>query len=76
MVVPAVTAAQRECQHDQVGLELPALIRDVHTSLAAGQEVAELLTIVVLTRLSPCGSGCRETATREVAGRYRRRLLV
>jgi transcriptional regulator with XRE-family HTH domain len=44
----ALLAAQRQCEYEQVGRELPALIRDLHTSMADGRDVAELLTMAVL----------------------------
>jgi hypothetical protein len=37
----------RACQLKQAGTELPSLIRDVHTSIAAGRDVAELLDLAV-----------------------------
>ncbi|MGH3916575.1 MAG: XRE family transcriptional regulator [Pseudonocardiaceae bacterium] len=46
--VEALTAAQRECRHDQAGHDLPELIRDLHTSLAAGRGIGELLKVAVL----------------------------
>ncbi|MGH3930421.1 MAG: helix-turn-helix domain-containing protein [Pseudonocardiaceae bacterium] len=46
--VTAVVTAQRDCDHEQVGRELPALIRDLHTSLAVGRDVAELLMVAVM----------------------------
>ena len=46
--VAALAAVQRECDHEQVGRELPALIRDLHTSMAAGRDRGELLAQAVL----------------------------
>jgi transcriptional regulator with XRE-family HTH domain len=46
--VEAVAAAQRQCDYAQVGRALPALIRDVHTSMAAGRDLGELLALAVL----------------------------
>ncbi len=46
--VDTLTAAQRQCEHGQVGRELPALIRDVHTTMAAGRDVGELFPVVVM----------------------------
>lgn len=40
--------AQQACRHDTVGGALPALIRDVHTTLAAGRDVAEVSKLVPL----------------------------
>jgi hypothetical protein len=36
----------------EVGAALPALIRDLHTSIAAGRDVAELLELAVLLHMS------------------------
>ncbi|MGH3823766.1 MAG: helix-turn-helix domain-containing protein [Pseudonocardiaceae bacterium] len=38
----------RQCRQTEVGAALPALIRDVHTSIAAGRDVAELLELAVM----------------------------
>ena len=47
--VMAVAAALSRCDRDdEVGAALPGLIRDVHTSIAAGRDVAELLDLAVL----------------------------
>jgi transcriptional regulator with XRE-family HTH domain len=46
--VEALTAAQRQCKQERVGRELPALIRDLHTTMAAGRDVRELLGVAVL----------------------------
>jgi transcriptional regulator with XRE-family HTH domain len=46
--VDALVTAVRLCKLDQVGRELPDLVRDLHTSLAAGHDVAELLVLAVL----------------------------
>jgi transcriptional regulator with XRE-family HTH domain len=46
--VGAVLAAQRQCEFEKVGRALPALIRDLHSSMAAGRGVAELLDMAVL----------------------------
>ncbi|MGH3978900.1 MAG: helix-turn-helix domain-containing protein, partial [Pseudonocardiaceae bacterium] len=46
--VEALVTAQRLCKHHQVGRDLPGLVRDLHTSLAAGRDVAELLVLAVL----------------------------
>ncbi|MGH3536619.1 MAG: helix-turn-helix domain-containing protein [Pseudonocardiaceae bacterium] len=46
--VAAAVMAQKQCDHDQVGRDLPALIRDLHTTLAAGRNVGELLTVAVM----------------------------
>ncbi|MGH4019951.1 MAG: helix-turn-helix domain-containing protein, partial [Pseudonocardiaceae bacterium] len=46
--VEALVTAQRLCKHHQVGRDLPGLVRDLHTSLAVGRDVAELLVLAVL----------------------------
>ncbi|MGH8967181.1 MAG: XRE family transcriptional regulator, partial [Actinomycetes bacterium] len=46
--VNAVQAALHDCRQAELASALPALIRDVHTSLAAGRDVAELLDVAVL----------------------------
>lgn len=46
--VAEVAAAQRRCDHDRVGTTLPGLIRDLHSSIAAGHDVRELLELAVL----------------------------
>lgn len=40
--------AQQACRHDTVGGNLPALIHDVHTTLLAGRDGAEVSTLVPL----------------------------
>jgi transcriptional regulator with XRE-family HTH domain len=45
--VQALLVAERECRHADVGAALPALIRDLHTSIAAGGDVADLLESAV-----------------------------
>jgi transcriptional regulator with XRE-family HTH domain len=47
-VAATVDAYCRCDRHGAVGAALPALIRDVHTSIAAGRDVAELLELAVL----------------------------
>ncbi|MBV9139403.1 MAG: helix-turn-helix transcriptional regulator [Pseudonocardiales bacterium] len=46
--VRAVQDALHECRQAELASALPGLIRDVHTSLAAGRDVAELLDVAVL----------------------------
>ncbi|MGH4008879.1 MAG: XRE family transcriptional regulator [Pseudonocardiaceae bacterium] len=46
--IEALVVAQRQCEHETVGRQLPALIRDLHTSLATGRDVRELLAMGVL----------------------------
>lgn len=46
----ALLEAQRECRYADVGAELPALIRDLHTTLEAGHDVepvSHLLALIV-----------------------------
>jgi hypothetical protein len=47
-VVATVDAHSRCDRGGEVGAALPALIRDLHTSIAAGRDVAELLDLAVL----------------------------
>ncbi|MDQ3762126.1 MAG: helix-turn-helix domain-containing protein [Actinomycetota bacterium] len=46
--VRAVLDAGRQCRQAEVGAALPVLIRDLHTSIAAGRDVAELLHLAVM----------------------------
>ncbi len=46
-VTTAVDALCRCEREREVGTALPALIRDLHTSIAAGRDVAELLGLAV-----------------------------
>ncbi|MGH3779698.1 MAG: helix-turn-helix domain-containing protein [Pseudonocardiaceae bacterium] len=46
--IESVLIDQRRCDHNAVGRELPALIRDMHTSVDAGRDVRELLALGVL----------------------------
>jgi transcriptional regulator with XRE-family HTH domain len=51
--VAATLAAHYSCRQDgEVGAALPGLIRDLHTSIAAGRDVAELLELAVLLHTS------------------------
>jgi len=45
--VHAVLDAKQRCRHAEVGMVLPGLIRDLHTSINAGREDAELLRLAV-----------------------------
>ncbi len=47
----SVLDAQRRCDYSMVGSELPGLIRDLHTSLAAGRDDEALLKLAVLTHV-------------------------
>jgi transcriptional regulator with XRE-family HTH domain len=46
--VEALVAAQRLGELDQVGRDLPELVRDLHTTIAARRDVTELLVLAVL----------------------------
>ena len=46
--VGELLVAGRQCRQAEVGAALPALIRDLHASVAAGRDVAELLDLTVL----------------------------
>lgn len=43
-----VLDAGRQCQQEKVGAALAPLIRDLHTSIAAGRDVAEMLELAVV----------------------------
>jgi transcriptional regulator with XRE-family HTH domain len=49
--VTDVLAALNECRAADVGAALPALIRDLHTTLATGQRDRELLPLVTLAHM-------------------------
>lgn len=46
--IQAVLDARIQCRPVEVGAALPTLIRDLHTSIAAGRDVAELLELAVM----------------------------
>ncbi|MGH3777655.1 MAG: helix-turn-helix domain-containing protein [Pseudonocardiaceae bacterium] len=46
--VRQLLTSARQCRQAEVGAALPALIRDLHTSIAAGRDVAELLGLAVV----------------------------
>ncbi|MGH3683500.1 MAG: helix-turn-helix domain-containing protein [Pseudonocardiaceae bacterium] len=46
--VRELLVAGRQCRQAEVGAALPTLIRDLHTSITAGRDVAELLDLAVL----------------------------
>jgi transcriptional regulator with XRE-family HTH domain len=58
--VNVILEAGRECRQAEVGAALPALIRDVHTSLAAGHDVAELLDLAVILHVQSASHWLRE----------------
>jgi len=49
--VTEVLTAQRDCNHALVGAKLPGLIRDLHTTLAAGRDKRDVLRLLVLTHV-------------------------
>jgi hypothetical protein len=49
--VEALLEAQRDCRLGEVGESLPALIRDLHTTLAAGRDEREVLRLIALTHV-------------------------
>lgn len=71
--VSATLNAHYGCDREgKVGVTLPALIRDLHTSIAAGRDVAELLDLAVLLhagatvgwlRVAGAGQGLRSEAS-------------
>jgi hypothetical protein len=63
--VETLMAAHYRCDRDnEVGAELPGLIRDLHSSIAAGRDVAELLELAVVLH-----SGATLDHAAELAGR-------
>jgi transcriptional regulator with XRE-family HTH domain len=46
--VGELLTTSRQCRQTDVGAALPGLIRDLHTSIAAGRDVAELLDAAVM----------------------------
>jgi hypothetical protein len=58
--VNALLVAGRQCRQDDVGSALPALIRDLHTSLAAGRDVAELLALAMMLHVQGAQHWLRE----------------
>lgn len=50
-LVNEILTAQRNCDYARVGAKIPSLIRDLHTTLAAGRDVRDLLRLVVLTHV-------------------------
>jgi transcriptional regulator with XRE-family HTH domain len=46
--VRTVVVDRVQVRHAEVGIVLPGLIRDLHTSIAAGRDVAELLDLAVM----------------------------
>jgi transcriptional regulator with XRE-family HTH domain len=57
--VHSVLGAQNRCEHDAVGAALPALVADLHTSIAAGRDVAELLALAALLHVQGTHSWLR-----------------
>ncbi|MGH3940025.1 MAG: helix-turn-helix domain-containing protein [Pseudonocardiaceae bacterium] len=58
--VHAVQAELHQCRQADLASALPALIRDVHTTLAAGRDVAELLDLAVLLHAQGVSHWLRE----------------
>jgi hypothetical protein len=52
--------AARNCRQVEVSTVLPGLVRDVHTTLAVGRDVAELLDLAVLLHVQLVGHWLRE----------------
>ncbi|MGH3694941.1 MAG: helix-turn-helix domain-containing protein [Pseudonocardiaceae bacterium] len=57
--VHSVLAAQNRCDHEVVGAALPALVADLHTSIAAGHDVAKLLALAALLHVQGTHSWLR-----------------
>ena len=64
--IEALVVAQRQCDHEKMGRQLPALIRDLYTSLAAGQDVEKLLAMAVLLHVPELDSEAGERLTRQL----------
>ncbi|MDQ3760710.1 MAG: helix-turn-helix domain-containing protein [Actinomycetota bacterium] len=60
--VETVLAAGRQCRQAEVGSLLPGLIRDLHTSIAAGRDLAELLDLAVMLHVQSAQHWLREVA--------------
>jgi hypothetical protein len=58
--VNAVRIAGRQCRQADLASALPTLVRDVHTSLAAGRDVAELLDLAVMLHVQGVSHWLRE----------------
>jgi DNA-binding Xre family transcriptional regulator len=56
----ATLDAARQCRQAEVTFALPELIRDVHTSITAGRDVAELLDLAVLLHVQAVSHWLRE----------------
>ncbi|MBV9013642.1 MAG: helix-turn-helix transcriptional regulator [Pseudonocardiales bacterium] len=54
--VRAVLDADRQCRWVGVDAALPGLIRDLHTSIRAGRDVAELLDLAVMLHVNGTGA--------------------
>jgi transcriptional regulator with XRE-family HTH domain len=75
--VDQIYQMRRQCQFAQVAAALPALIRDLHTSLAAGRDLATLLPLtaiahVRLTYMWLRDAGAPADLLRQAAGLARR----
>lgn len=57
--VYSALAAQNRCEHQAVGAVLPALVADLHTSIAAGRDVADLLAMAALLHVQGTHSWLR-----------------
>ncbi|MGH3701641.1 MAG: helix-turn-helix domain-containing protein [Pseudonocardiaceae bacterium] len=57
--VHSVLAEHDRCEHEAVGVALPALVADLHTSIAAGRDVAELLALAALLHVNGTHSWLR-----------------
>ncbi|MBV9144162.1 MAG: helix-turn-helix transcriptional regulator [Pseudonocardiales bacterium] len=58
-VLAVVDARCRDDRQDEAAVVLPGLVRDLHTSLAAGRDVAELLDLAVLLHTQGTGGWLR-----------------
>ena len=58
--VQELLVTARQCRQAEVASALPALIRDVHTSIGAGRDVAELLDVAVVLHVQGVSHWLRE----------------
>ncbi|MGH3910656.1 MAG: helix-turn-helix domain-containing protein [Pseudonocardiaceae bacterium] len=58
--VQELLVTARQCRQAEVASALPALIRDVHTSIGAGRDVAELLDLAVMLHVQGVSHWLRE----------------
>ncbi|MGH3785256.1 MAG: helix-turn-helix domain-containing protein [Pseudonocardiaceae bacterium] len=57
--VHSLLAAQNRCEHESVGAALPALVADLHASIADGRDVAQQLALAALLHVQGTHSWLR-----------------